>query len=468
MHAPKLRFEWPGNFRPPALVAIHKKSTENPNWIWKGDGSLYRFMYQEELYIMADEKIKSKSGNMTAGPDGETLDGLSVNWIENTIKAMKTQQYRFSPARATYIPKQGGKTRQLSVASPKDKVVQEAIRSILEAIYEPTFSEASHGFRANKSCHTALKQVRNHWSGVSWIVEGDIKGCFDNIPHKLLLNVIRERIKDERFVQLIGQALKAGWIENGQLIHSKIGTPQGSVLSPILANIYLDKFDKYMEGIIKSTEKGKYRRRDPAYKRVGYKYSQVSKQINECQDKEKRKTLIGEYKKLKGQALKMSSGVREDTEFIRVKYVRYADDWMVGINGPLKLAEKIKGECAEYLKSTLELELSWDKTHIRVAKKESAKFLGVNIRIGDLNQKVMRVTEKGNIHTSAGGRKFPGHSKRSFGACIPKRELGNEKTYLFSFPSSCLGMHSSKLCFECRWPGNFRHPALEGLLVGHH
>lgn len=380
------------------LVAIHDKSKANPDWVWQ-KGSLYNLMYKEDIYVMAYEKIKSKPGNMTAGPDGTTLDGLSVDWIEKTIEQMKTMQYKFSPARATKIPKANGKTRQLSVASPKDKVVQEVIRSILEVVYEPTFSQYSHGFRASKGCHTALKQVSQKWSGTCWIIEGDIKGCFDNIPHQRLLNVIRERIQDERLVLLIGKSINAGWLENNKVMHSKVGTPQGSVLSPILANIYLDKFDKYIEEIIKELECGKKRKYNPEYRKACRLVEKASKDLNqEGLDKETRQAAWKGYKEAKKNQLATPSGL-PDPSFIRVKFVRYADDWMIGVNGSHDLAVEIKDMCADYLSTELGLELSLDKTHIRKAKVEQAKFLGVNIRIGDTNKKIGTLDNKSNNYT---------------------------------------------------------------------
>lgn len=214
-----------------------RKANAVPTYV---NDRIYRLMFKEDLYIAAYEKIKSKPGNMTAGNDGTTLDEFSIKTIRNIIDRMKDESFSFRGARRVLIPKANGKTRALSVAPPTDKVVQEVMRMILEAIFEPTFSDSSHGFRVGRSCHTALKQVRDNWSGVTWIIEGDIKGCFDNISHDKLIDQLNLRIKDERFVNLIRKALKAGYFDNGAFFSGTVGTPQGSIISPILANIFLD------------------------------------------------------------------------------------------------------------------------------------------------------------------------------------------------------------------------------------
>ena len=135
----------------------------------------------------------------------------------------------------------------LGIPSFTDKLIQDAIRQILESIYEPIFSVFSHGFRPNRSCHTALQQASKYFRGTKWFIEGDIKGCFDNIDHNVLLSLISKKIKDSKFVNLIGKFLKAGYIENWEYHKTYSGTPQGGILSPILANIYLHELDKKVE-----------------------------------------------------------------------------------------------------------------------------------------------------------------------------------------------------------------------------
>lgn len=210
------------------IEAIRKANTDH-SYV---NDRIYRLMFKEDLYIAAYEKIKSKPGNMTAGMDGTTLDEFSINTIRNIITKMRNESFSFRGARRVQIPKASGGTRPLSVAPPTDKVVQEVMRMILEAIFEPTFSNNSHGFRSGKSCHTALKQIRDTWSGVTWIIEGDIKGCFDNIVHEKLIEQLISRIKDERFINLVRKALKAGYFEKGVFFSGSIGTPQGSIISP--------------------------------------------------------------------------------------------------------------------------------------------------------------------------------------------------------------------------------------------
>ena len=174
-----------------------RKANRNRQWI---NDDLYRLLYRADLYIIAYERIKSKPGNMTPGADGETLDGFSMETIQTIIEEMRTEQFHFKPVRTTLIPKANGKMRRLGIPCVRDKVVQEAMRLILEAIYDspygPYFREASHGFRPNHSCHTALREFRGKWSAVNWLIEGDIRACFDELSHSVLVNTLRKKIRD--------------------------------------------------------------------------------------------------------------------------------------------------------------------------------------------------------------------------------------------------------------------------------
>ncbi|HEJ2783819.1 TPA: hypothetical protein SL223_001380 [Pseudomonas aeruginosa] len=375
------------------LEALRKANTSH-TYI---NDRIYRLMFREDLYIAAYEKIKSKPGNMTAGVDGTTLDEFSIRTIRNIIEKMKDESFSFRGAKRVHIPKANGKTRALSVAPPTDKVVQEVMRMILEAIYDPTFSSNSHGFRAGRSCHTALKQIRLDWSGVTWIIEGDIKGCFDNIEHEKLVSVLKVRIKDERFINLIRKALNAGYFENGAFFSGQVGTPQGSIVSPILANIFLDQLDRKVAAIIRENDMGEEDTKalNPEYRKVLRKMYSLRKKIDQLQGEE-RKSVAAEIRALTRQSLLMPPTQVAENGFIRVKYVRYADDWVIGINGPKKLAEKIRADVGEYLTST-GLELSLEKTHIRHAKTEPASFLGTTFRVGTIKPKIRKVKRNGRI-----------------------------------------------------------------------
>lgn len=244
----KKRFIWMDNKGLNRLQKIRELNAD-PNWM---NTDLYRLMYMEDLYIAAYERIKSIPGNMTKGSDENTLDGFSMVTIQNIIQKMRSQSFEFTRARRIHIPKANGKTRPLGIPSPKDKVVQEIIRMILECIYDgekPTFTDASHGFRNGRGTHTCLREIRG-WHGVNWFVEGDIEGCFDNIDHHTLIRILSKRIKDQKFLDLIWKALRVGYLEGHTSRNSILGTPQGSVISPILANIYLHEFDLWVEQFI--------------------------------------------------------------------------------------------------------------------------------------------------------------------------------------------------------------------------
>ena len=256
-----------------------RKANSDRQWI---NGGLYRLLYRADLYMLAYERIKSKPGNMTPGTDGETLDGFSLETIQTIIQEMQTEQFRFKPVRTTFIPKANGKMRKLGIPCVRDKVVQEALRLILEAIYDSPygacFRETSHGFRPNHSCHTALREFRGKWSAVNWLIEGDIRACFDELNHAVLVNVLRKKIRDERFLNLIRKLLNAGYMDlHGRRKESLIGSPQGGILSPILANAYLHELDEFVEGLRMRHETGRKKQRNLAYQRLSLQKSRMVK-----------------------------------------------------------------------------------------------------------------------------------------------------------------------------------------------
>ena len=208
---------------------------------------LYRQMFNKSLYLLAYGNIYSNQGAMTPGACDETADGMSEAKIEQITGQMRSERYRFAPVRRVYIPKKNGKLRPLGLPSWSDKLVGEVVRLLLEAYYEPQFSDRSHGFRKERGCHTALREVQNTWTGTVWFIEGDISDCFGKIDHEILLRILAEKILDNRFLRLIRNMLKAGYMEDWQYHDTLSGTPQGGVVSPLLSNIYLDKLDEYVK-----------------------------------------------------------------------------------------------------------------------------------------------------------------------------------------------------------------------------
>jgi group II intron reverse transcriptase/maturase len=339
---------------------------------------LYRLLYREDLYVVAYERIKSKPGNMTPGTDGETLDGFSLETIQEIIHEMRTEQFCFKPVRTTYIRKANGKKRKLGIPCVRDKVVQEAMRMILEAIYDspqgPYFSEASHGFRPNRSCHTALREFRGKWLAVNWIIEGDRRACFDELDHQVLVTTLKKKIQDERFINLIWKLLNAGYMDlHGTKKDSLIGSPQGGILSPILANVYLHELDEFVQRLQTRLEKGEEKQGNPEYRRLSQRKGYFLK---------RGETRSKAFKQLVKRMRATPSRLVNDPEYIRVKYLRYADDWIIGLCGNQALAETIKQEVKTFLSDQLKLTLSDEKTHITNARNEEALFLGTTLTLG--------------------------------------------------------------------------------------
>ena len=350
-----------------ALAKIRKIAAlceENPNFIITD--KLYKLLYDRNLYQAAYNKLKSNPGNMTPGMTPTTLDGMSMDVVDDIINNIKSETFDFQPGRRVNIPKPNGKTRPLTIAPPRDKIVQECIRMILEAIYENSFSEYSHGFRPNRGCHSALKMLNQKFRVSSWFIEGDISNCFPSIDHNILIGTLEERIKDRRFINLIRKSLKAGYFEFKQLSISVAGTPQGSIISPILSNIFLDKFDKFIEELKSNFDVGSKASINPAWKRL--------------ENANWRAKTIEEKIEIRKDMLQVKSKLAIDPNFKRLSYIRYADDWIVGVRGSAEDCRQILGKIDVFLRESLKLELSKEKTKITNVNSDFARFLSVDIR----------------------------------------------------------------------------------------
>lgn len=341
---------------------------------------LYRYLFSEEMFAVAYQRIYAKQGNMTPGTDGKTIDEMSLERIERLIGSLKDESYQPHPARRVYIPKKNGKKRPLGIPSFEDKLVQEVVRLLLEAIYEGHFEGTSHGFRPHRSCHTALGMIQKSFAGAKWFIEGDIKGFFDNIDHNVLISILRERISDERFLRLIRKFLNAGYVEDWKYNKTYSGTPQGGIISPMLANIYLDKFDKYIKEYAAKFRKGDRRSINPEYWRLNNKKNWLKKKLQKTSDEQIRKSYLYEIAQLSKQMLSTPHKDAMDADFRRMQYVRYADDFLISVIGSKSECETIKADITQFMREQLKLELSDEKTLITHAQ-DKAKFLGYEIFI---------------------------------------------------------------------------------------
>jgi group II intron reverse transcriptase/maturase len=333
---------------------------------------LYRQLFNPQLYLMAHGRIYSNNGAMTAGADGETADGMTLAKIGRVIDAMRHERYRFKPVKRVYIPKKNGKQRPLGLPSWSDKLVGEVVRLLLEAYYEPQFSDSSHGFRPGRGCHTALTKVAATWTGTAWFIEGDISDCFGQLDHEVMLSVLAEKVHDNRFLRLVRNMLKAGYLEDWKWNATLSGVPQGGVVSPILSNIYLHKMDEFAEkSLAPEYSRGKARAANRAYTRIASKAHRARRRGDRVKARELRK-----------QQRRMPVYDPQDPAYRRLRYVRYADDILLGFSGPKREAEEIKRRLAAFLREDLKLELSPEKTLITHARTQAARFLGYEITIG--------------------------------------------------------------------------------------
>ena len=310
--------------------------------------NIYRHLYNPDLFLRAYGRLYRKAGATTQGITKETTDGMSMAKINALIEAFRCEQYQWTPVKRIYIPKKNGGRRPLGIPVWSDKLVQEVMRSLLGVYYEPQFSDLSHGFRPQRGCHSALVEI-SRWKHIDYFIEGDIKACFDSIDHECLLSILKEKVRDDRFIDLIGDLLKAGCVAHGRYEPTLSGTPQGGPISPLLANVYLDRLDAFVENTLV-----------PLYS-TGEKRIEASWKTPE------------ELQKV----LKILD--TRGPNFRRIRYIRYADDFLIGFTGRKAEAKEIKQCLKNFLHETLKLELSEDKTAITHGCKEKALFLGYEI-----------------------------------------------------------------------------------------
>jgi len=332
---------------------------------------LYRQLFNPQLYLLAYGRIYANQGAMTPGVTQETVDGMSAERIGRIIDALRQERYRFSPVRRVWIPEKNGKLRPLGMPTWSDKLVGEVMRLLLEAYYEPQFSDRSHGFRPGRGCHTALREIANTWTGTAWFVEGDLADCFGSLDHEIMVGTLAEKIRDNRFLRLVRNMLAAGYLEDWVYGATLSGVPQGGVASPILSNIYLHRLDVFVQTVlVPEFTRGRARAHNLAYFRL-------SSQLQRARQRGDR----AQARLLRRQMRSMPSGDPDDPCYRRLRYCRYADDVLLGFAGPKAEAEEIKARLAQFLREELKLELAQAKTLITHARTGAARFLGYEITV---------------------------------------------------------------------------------------
>ena len=357
------------------LARISQNSLANKEEVFT---KLYRYLLRPDIYFVAYKNLYANNGAATKGVTEDTADGFSEAKIDSIIKALADETYQPMPVRRTYIQKKNNrkKLRPLGIPTFTDKLVQEVLRMILEAVYEPIFLDVSHGFRPKRSCHTALKQLRREFNGTRWFVEGDIKGCFDNINHAVLVGLLSNKIKDARITKLIYKFLKAGYLENWQYHKTYSGTPQGGIISPLLANIYLHELDKFVMKLKSEFDTPGVGQITPEYRELHNEIKRLSHRLTKVTGEE-REMVLAEYKPKRQKLMTIPCTAQTDK---KLKYVRYADDFLIAVKGNREDCQWIKSKLAEFIGDTLKMELSEDKTLITHSSK-CARFLGYDVRV---------------------------------------------------------------------------------------
>jgi group II intron reverse transcriptase/maturase len=354
---------------------------------------IYRCLFSEDMFFAAYAKIYKNQGALTPGSSNDTADGISIQDIRNIIALLRYERFDFEPVRRSHAPKKSGGKRPLGLPDFTDKLVQEVMRMILDAYYEPRFRDSSHGFRPGRGCHTALTDLHHRFRAASWFIEGDIRQCFDSLDHTVLMGILSRDIQDGRFLNLVRMGLQAGVLEDWDYKPTLSGVPQGGIVSPVLSNIYLHELDVFIEDtLIPQYSRGKYRAHNPEYKRYEYRIAQAKNSGD-----------VDEVRRLTQERNQLPSKDTHDPNFRRLRYVRYADDFILAVSGTKSEAEEIKAIIGVFLRDRLHLELNTDKTLITHARTEHARFLGYAIRIEQADSKQTRTKRTNRRRRSVNG-----------------------------------------------------------------
>jgi len=359
------------------LEAISCLSQKDKNWEHK---DIFRTLSNEDFWIIAYEKIKGNKGGLTPGSTPETLGGMSLERLHQLKNDVYSEKYKFAAVKRTFIPRPDGRNRPLGLPTANDKIVQEVMRMILEAIYEPVFCNLSFGFRTGRGCHTALEHIEQKFRWVDWVVEGNIQQAYPTIDHEVLVTILEKRIDDPRFIRLIRKLLKCGVLEDDRKIYSDTGVPQGSIVSPILANIYYHELDEYVYKLAHSylTPPDKItKRKSTEYKALEYKIAKITKKMKDIPESSiEYKHYVKEFKSIRKERL-MTNSLKDLV--IRIEYARYADDWIIGVAGDQKLALQFKEKVGDFLLNTLKQVIHPVKTKVTNLRNGNVHFLGYDI-----------------------------------------------------------------------------------------
>lgn len=362
---------------------------------------LYRLMGNPDvLWKQAYANVYANKGATTKGVRKNSLDGFSEERVQHIIRTLNAREYQFSPVRRAYIPKRNGKRRPLGIPTGDDKLVQEVVRILLEQIYEPVFSNSSHGFRPGRSCHTALSEIKHSWTGIKWIIEFDIRSFFDSINHDKLVSILEKKVNDKRIITLIKMMLKVGYMEDWKWNPTYSGTPQGGIISPMLANIYLHELDIFVQEKILSFNRGERRAPNPEYRKLTGKIALIKRKIRRIlrgqrvmPDTPSLSYLQREEKRLGAMQRQMPFCDSFDSNYKRMRYIRYADDFVIGIIGSKQDAVCLLNEMKTFLNKELHLEVSEEKTGIKHAE-TGVQFLGYDVKTYKNWSHVKRVTKR--------------------------------------------------------------------------